>query len=101
MVESAINLNDRAGHDGGDEGGFMLNRQMQSRGEYVIRSDVDSLQANVVFYPRQPAAVKLRSNVNRAYLLVLILATIASNSVPEKPTAYNSSIASPWGFADR
>jgi len=51
MVASAVNLNDRADCDCGEDNGFRLNRQMQGRGEYVIRNNVDSLQANVIFHP--------------------------------------------------
>ncbi|GMR17941.1 MAG: hypothetical protein BMS9Abin33_0337 [Gammaproteobacteria bacterium] len=49
----------RAGLDVGDDDGpmfgvgvgFNVNKQLQLRGEFVARDNVDSLQFNVVFYP--------------------------------------------------
>ncbi len=55
-VQSNLNLIARAGLDIGDDDGFMfgvgagyqLNPKMELRGEYVLRSEVDSLQVNFV-----------------------------------------------------
>lgn len=57
-VAPDIDLIGRVGYDFGDDDGVMLgagvgytlNRQMQIRGEYVMRSHINSLQANFVFY---------------------------------------------------
>ncbi|MHB1951950.1 MAG: outer membrane beta-barrel protein, partial [Acidiferrobacteraceae bacterium] len=58
-VNQEVSLLGRVGVDAGDDSGLMgglgvginLNRQMQVRFEYVSRQTVDSLQANLVFYP--------------------------------------------------
>lgn len=57
-VAPSFDLLGRAGFDFGDDDGFMfgvgaginLNRQMQIRGEYVVRDHIDSLQANFVYH---------------------------------------------------
>lgn len=57
-VAPTFDLLGRAGFDFGDDDGFMfgvgaginLNRQMQIRGEYVVRDHIDSLQANFVYH---------------------------------------------------
>ena len=54
-----IKLIGRAGYDFGDDDGFIvgvgagyiLNKNLKLRLEYVARDHVDSLQFNVVFYP--------------------------------------------------
>lgn len=56
-LQDKMNLLLRAGLDVGDDDGFMfggglgfqVNRQIEVRGEYVIREEVDSLQFNVIF----------------------------------------------------
>lgn len=57
-VHDKIDVLGRVGFDVGDDSGvllgaggaFKLNRNMQIRAEYVVRSDVDSFQANFVYH---------------------------------------------------
>jgi opacity protein-like surface antigen len=57
-LNQELNLLGRLGLDFGDDDGPMLgvgigytaSRQIEVRGEYVIRDDIDSLQANVVYH---------------------------------------------------
>jgi len=59
MAAPNVELIGRAGLDFGDDDGFLLgigagyivNKNLKLRLEYVIRDTVDSLQFNVVFYP--------------------------------------------------
>ena len=59
MVDRQWELLGRLGYDFGDDdglmygigGGYIVNKNLKLRLEYVIRDSVDSLQFNVVFYP--------------------------------------------------
>ena len=59
MVAPQWELLGRLGYDFGDDdgvmvgigGGYIVNKNLKLRLEYVIRDTVDSLQFNVVFYP--------------------------------------------------
>jgi len=59
MVAPKVELLGRAGYDFGDDdgflfgigGGYIVNKNLKLRLEYVWRDNVDSLQFNVVFYP--------------------------------------------------
>jgi hypothetical protein len=59
LVTPQVELIGRAGLDLGDDDGFMfgvgagyiVNKNLKLRGEFVVRDNVDSLQFNVVFYP--------------------------------------------------
>jgi len=59
MVAPQVELLGRLGYDFGDDngvmvgigGGYILNKNLKLRVEYVKRDTVDSLQFNVVFYP--------------------------------------------------
>jgi hypothetical protein len=59
LVTPKVELIGRAGFDFGDDDGFMIgigagyivNKNLKLRGEFVVRDNVDSLQFNVVFYP--------------------------------------------------
>ena len=59
MVAPSVELLGRAGYDFGDDdgflfgigGGYIVNKNLKLRLEYVWRDNVDSLQFNVVFYP--------------------------------------------------
>ena len=58
QLNKTVDLLGRLGFDFGDDDGFMigigvgfnLNRNMQIRGEFVSRDNIDSLQANFVFH---------------------------------------------------
>jgi hypothetical protein len=59
MITPQIELIGRLGYDFGDDdglmfgvgGGYIVNKNLKLRLEYVIRDNIDSLQFNVVFYP--------------------------------------------------
>jgi hypothetical protein len=59
MITPQIELIGRLGYDFGDDdglmvgvgGGYIVNKNLKLRVEYVIRDNIDSLQFNVVFYP--------------------------------------------------
>lgn len=58
-INDGLNLLGRIGMDFGDDDGLMLgggvsynmSNNLDLRGEYVIRDNIDSLQINVVYYP--------------------------------------------------
>jgi len=59
MVAPNVELLGRTGYDFGDDDGFffgvgagyIVNKNLKLRLEYVVRDNVDSLQFNVLFYP--------------------------------------------------
>jgi hypothetical protein len=59
MVDRQFELLGRLGYDFGDDdgllfgigGGYIVNKNLKLRLEYVVRDTIDSLQFNVLFYP--------------------------------------------------